>query len=48
MLEKIGTLLEIETQFSPKDIMDAHEALDIRAEAEEYEREKEERKRKGN
>ncbi len=36
MLAKVATLEEIERSWSLNDLMDAHEALDIQQEAEEY------------
>lgn len=36
MLAKIATLEEIERSWTINDLMDAHEALDVQAEAEHY------------
>ena len=48
MLAKIVTLEEIERSWSINDLMDAHEALDIQQEAEEYaQREVERKSQKG-
>lgn len=40
MLAKLGTLKEVECQWTICDLYDAHEALDIKHEIEEYYRKK--------
>jgi len=48
VLAKVATLEEIERSWSINDLMDAHEALDIQQEAEEYaQRESERKSQKG-